>query len=147
MKREQLEALSRITPGPWKWEDWSEDDGPNRNSLTADPQYRPTYDPKGPFPNLRHRLLCDEDMELDDNHKTAIAALPDLLAERERMIAALESARGVIGWAEDGARMVAVEHRDYARDKVTGAIQKLNAVLAEAKGNPQNSLDSHPSGV
>lgn len=76
---------TKHTPGPWTWEDWQQDDGSHRNTLTADPQYRYGYDPNGMFPKLRHRLFCDENMELSEADKALIAAAPDLLKILTRM--------------------------------------------------------------
>lgn len=122
------ELSGKATAGEWKWEDWSEDDGPNLTTLAAPPEAR-TGGPSGDFPTLGQRVLCAEepmenpaDAELIvtlRNHATRLAEAVEresdvataVAAERARCAAIVRAARfgeidgdfrGLIYWIEDG---------------------------------------------
>jgi hypothetical protein len=62
--RQEIERLSgKATAGPWQWEDWTEDDGPNKQTLAA-PSYARPGGPAKSFPTLGQPIFCaDEPIE------------------------------------------------------------------------------------
>jgi hypothetical protein len=85
---EQLKDIhEKMTPGPWEWEDWSKDDGPNRNTLTSPPETR-CGGPSNMFPTLRNPILSDDEEICSEPNKEGIAQLRNLLPN---IIEALQS--------------------------------------------------------
>lgn len=62
------------TGGPWLWEDWDQDDGPNEFALTAPPETWVSEFGDRLFPNLRNRIITEDDHEITLADREFIAA-------------------------------------------------------------------------
>lgn len=71
--------LAAATPGPWIWEDWTEDGGSDAFTLTAPPETRENYKDTI-FPDLRNRIIADEDQNISEADRDFIAHAPEDIA-------------------------------------------------------------------
>ena len=135
MTKEQLEALKKITPGPW---DFETDDIGDETFLVvpieivgADGFKVVSYE-GGLAPN------SEWTKELLFANAIAIAALPDLIAERERMIALLKNLRAVTeiyGWALAHSEELTNQALKQMELKGIGSRGvEADALIAEAEG-------------
>lgn len=124
------ELCEKATPGPWIWEDWEEDNGPNRYTLTAPPETRPDY--PGLFPWLRNYLIADEEHGISEADRKFIAeareALPYWLArvrELEEDVIELE--------ADVGSVLVRLEEAEERIRQLEAENARLKAVAEAAR--------------
>jgi len=87
----------KATEGPWHWEDWSLDDGPDKFSLVAPPHTNPGG-ASTMFPDLGNRLLKDENEEISEQDRDFIAHartdIPLLLTRIAELTEALKEIGG-----------------------------------------------------
>lgn len=118
MTKAQIEAFGKITPGKWKF---------RRAQPSPTHYFLELWGDNHEISTTAIRKLPDQQKWLneDESNMQAFAALPDLLKEREEMIAALKEARGMMasmGWAVSQKQLLRTHY------------EKLVAVLARAEG-------------
>lgn len=107
--------MQKHTPGPWWWEDWDTDNGPNKRSLVARPETKPSGG-TAMFPDLPNRILKDEDGDCLPANKALIAAAPEMLTACEY---ALSIAEGRLLGTWDDVMIVMRDVVAKARGEVT----------------------------
>lgn len=95
MTKQQIEAFGKISKGPWKFEQGQDED----DFIVTEPSGNTLCEPNAPL--YADYTGLDETirkipLEEARANAIAIAALPDLLAEREEMIAMLKEINGLI---------------------------------------------------
>ena len=81
------------TPGPWTWEDWKEDDGPNKTTLQAIRPFRDDFskrlfESRSPNGEPTQIVGCSEcAIDTSEADKRLLAASPDLLEVLSKLVA------------------------------------------------------------
>jgi hypothetical protein len=123
--RLELERLKKLadeaTPGPWTWDDWSQDGGPDKFTLQAPPEAR-RDGPSTMFPDLHEHIITDEDHEISEADKALIA---DARTSVPKLVEALEIATTRLEMIRDAAK-----RNISAEDAANGAMQDAREGLA-----------------
>jgi len=120
--------VNELSVESWTWEDWEEDDGPNRNTLTAIVPFqnefgRRLWGRRSPNGQPVPLIGCSEcGNETPEDVKALLATAPDLLA----------LAKDVAAFAESECEGGFVEWNDYVM--ATTLRQKARAAIAKVEG-------------
>lgn len=130
------------TEGPWSWEDWDLDDGPDCYTLVAPPHTRPSGT-SGMFPDLGFSLMTDEDHEISEQDRAFIAharqdvpwLIEELRASQAREVAMREALERALEWIDAVPRhTILPEMPGFDRDEVNGLLDRLALTITPGDG-------------